>query len=376
MITPRVILTSRWIRGLSLFTRKYNTQLGYKEVQRSIQHRKGEEKRILSMIYEGNPIEAVEEWRKTNSGLPPEKSPSFGIKLCSHLIASGKVEDGFTLLSAIVKGQLTDDQFAASLERILDSEMVKNPIELGEKFYTQVVSSGFHRKRNRDALISKILQAKINDTEKVTIDQLFDLYSRLSKIEPELTEKEEQNRQKIHPECLWTIIKWANEVMPKKKANEKLKKVFKFVEENGSIVQADCFQGLWLLYQGKVLEFADSLFIRNSMFSGNHIEYLMVIAEHTKEPKILEGLLDYPEFFKKIEMLNKVCESIALICGKTQDFNGLERLLGRILRLYKSDPEQYHVNLFKKVLYRMTHFYKCNNSVPPEPLAEVIKRLR
>ena len=77
------------------------------------------------------------------------------------MIASGKVEDGFTLLSAIVKGQLTDDQFAASLERILDSEMIKNPIELGEKFYTQVVSSGFHRKRNRDALISKILQAKI-----------------------------------------------------------------------------------------------------------------------------------------------------------------------------------------------------------------------
>ena len=68
MITPRVILTSRWIRGLSLFARKYNTQSGYKEVQRSIQHRKGEEKRILSMIYEGNPIEAVEEWRKTNSG--------------------------------------------------------------------------------------------------------------------------------------------------------------------------------------------------------------------------------------------------------------------------------------------------------------------
>ena len=59
--------------------------------------------------------------------------------------------------------------------------------------------------------------------------------------------------------------------------------VFKFVEDNGSVVQADCFQGLWLLYQGKALEFADSLFVRNSMFSGNHIEYLMVVAEHTKE---------------------------------------------------------------------------------------------
>ena len=93
--------------------------------------------------------------------LPPEKSTSFGIKLSSHLIASGKPDDGFKLLSAIVKGQLTDDQFAASLERILDSEAVKNPIELGEKFYVQVVSSGFHKKRNRDSLISKILQAKI-----------------------------------------------------------------------------------------------------------------------------------------------------------------------------------------------------------------------
>ena len=94
------------------------------------------------------------------------------------------------------------------------------------------------------------------------------------------------------------------------------------------------------------------------------------------QPKIIEGLLDYPEFFKKIEMLNKVCETIALICGKTQDFNGLERLLGRILRLYKSDPEQYHVNVFKKVLHRMAHFYKCNNSLPPESLADIIKRLR
>ena len=69
MITRRVVLVNRWIRGLSLSSGKYNTQSGYKEVHRSIQHRKGEEKRILSMIYEGSPIEAVEEWRKTNSGL-------------------------------------------------------------------------------------------------------------------------------------------------------------------------------------------------------------------------------------------------------------------------------------------------------------------
>ena len=64
----------------------------------------------------------------------------------------------------------------------------------------------------------------------MSVDQLFDMYLRLAKVEPELTEKEEQNRQKIHPECLWTIIKWANEVMPKKKANEKLKKGICFLE--------------------------------------------------------------------------------------------------------------------------------------------------
>lgn len=122
---------------------------------------RAERSRLLSFIYEDNEKNIMDIVKDMNkSGLPPEKNKLFYINLSSHLISNGRIKEGIDLinLTAPTK-QLTDDQFMLYLERILTSESIKgDQLKYGELFYTKIIESGFHKKRNRDFIIARFLQ--------------------------------------------------------------------------------------------------------------------------------------------------------------------------------------------------------------------------
>uniref|UniRef100_A0AC34GNS5 Pentatricopeptide repeat-containing protein n=1 Tax=Panagrolaimus sp. ES5 TaxID=591445 RepID=A0AC34GNS5_9BILA len=337
---------------------------------------KESEKEILTLVYQKQfdlALERLKEIEKRT--LTEKKNAYFRIRLVSHLISNG-YGTCLDLLDNLHDEFISDEQFSVALERILNSGNLENAVEKAGEFYKKVVNYGIHRKRNRDLLIHKIIQKATMSTS-MSFDSIWNLYNELSITEPlNLTIKEEKIRQKLHPASLWEIIKSVNS-LPKTNEKKNALKILKtFIDSNGSSVQKGCLNNLWLLYNNQVIEFADALLVSGESFNQDYIEYVLIISANTKEPRLLDCFLNYPNFFQhKPEMLAKICETLALILGKNGDSKGLEMLYKKILHIYKEHPQVFHVTYFKKTLYRISHFFKCSNMVCPEDLSEVLKRL-
>uniref|UniRef100_A0A7E4ZQ40 Acetyltransferase n=1 Tax=Panagrellus redivivus TaxID=6233 RepID=A0A7E4ZQ40_PANRE len=205
--------------------------------------------------------------------------------------------------------------------------------------------------------------------------EVFDLYNKLAAVEPPLTDQESKIRQKLHPGTIWEFVKAANTINDKARRKKAIKQVDDLLTSNASRLQAECLKPLHLLFEGRVIEYVDAIVVSGGVFSGNHIEYLMVVAEAAKEPRILYHLIGYPEFFNKPELLAKVSEKMAMIAGKNGDIDGLAALGRRIAELYESLPSVYHFNLFKKAIHRIAHFYKCSNVALPGDLVVIVKKV-
>uniref|UniRef100_A0AC35F4H0 Uncharacterized protein n=1 Tax=Panagrolaimus sp. PS1159 TaxID=55785 RepID=A0AC35F4H0_9BILA len=339
-----------------------------------INNQKENEKEILTLVYQKNfdsALERLKEFEKSTS--TEKKNAYFRIKLVSHLLSNG-YSSCMDLLDNLKDEYISDEQFSVAIERILNSGNLENSVQNATEFYKKVVNYGIHRKRNRDLLMHKIIQ-KATLSPTMSFDSLWKLYNELLVAEPlNLSVKEEKIRQKLHPASLWEIIKFVNSLP---KTNQNALQILKtFIDSNGSTVQIGCLNNLWLLYNNRVIEFADSLLVSGGAFNQDYIEYVIIIATNTKEPRLLECFLNYPNFFQhKPELLAKISETVALILGKNGDSAGLETLYKKILHIYKHDPEVFHVTIFKKALHRIAHFYKCSNMICPEDLSEVLKRL-
>ncbi|CAK5113538.1 unnamed protein product [Meloidogyne enterolobii] len=118
----------------------------------------------------------------------------------------------------------------------------------------------------------------------------------------------------------------------------------------------------------QAVKFFDYLKINKVELNSNHIEYICRIAISTKNPTIVEPLVDMPDFINRsLPLLAMLYETLALIYDK------LEWLWKFILDRKRHRGRDF--GHFRFALNRIAHFYRCSNTRSPRELSTVLSRL-
>ncbi|KAF7639978.1 hypothetical protein Mgra_00000422 [Meloidogyne graminicola] len=144
--------------------------------------------------------------------------------------------------------------------------------------------------------------------------------------------------------------------------------------ENLSPTKRYSFIGAVLLADDQTVKFFDYLKINKIEFNSNHLEYICRIALATKNPKVIEPIVDMPDFIKRsLPLLAMLYENLALIYGKTEQLERLEWLWHFILDRKRHRGRD--IAHFRFALNRIAHFYRCANKRLPKELSATLSRL-
>nr|CAD2139773.1 unnamed protein product [Meloidogyne enterolobii] len=124
----------------------------------------------------------------------------------------------------------------------------------------------------------------------------------------------------------------------------------------------------------QAVKFFDYLKINKVELNSNHIEYICRIAISTKNPTIVEPLVDMPDFINRsLPLLAMLYETLALIYGKNEQLDKLEWLWKFILDRKRHRGRDF--GHFRFALNRIAHFYRCANTRLPRELSTILSRL-
>uniref|UniRef100_A0A914LIG3 Uncharacterized protein n=2 Tax=Meloidogyne incognita TaxID=6306 RepID=A0A914LIG3_MELIC len=144
--------------------------------------------------------------------------------------------------------------------------------------------------------------------------------------------------------------------------------------EDLSLTKRYSFVGAVLMSDNQAVKFFDFLKINKVELNSNHIEYICRIAISTKNPTIVEPIVDMPDFINRsLPLLAMLYETLALIYGKNEQLDKLEWLWKFILNRKRHRGRDF--GHFRFALNRIAHFYRCANTKLPRELSTILSRL-
>uniref|UniRef100_A0A915NX69 Uncharacterized protein n=1 Tax=Meloidogyne floridensis TaxID=298350 RepID=A0A915NX69_9BILA len=128
--------------------------------------------------------------------------------------------------------------------------------------------------------------------------------------------------------------------------------------EDLSLTKRYSFVGAVLMSDNQAVKFFDYLKINKVELNSNHIEYICRIAISTKNPTIVEPIVDMPDFINR---------------RKNEQLDKLEWLWKFILDRKRHRGRDF--GHFRFALNRIAHFYRCANTRLPRELSTILSRL-
>ncbi|KAI1725939.1 hypothetical protein DdX_02628 [Ditylenchus destructor] len=144
------------------------------------------------------------------------------------------------------------------------------------------------------------------------------------------------------------------------------------VEHSGSKYKRMYLYGAVMLANNETLIYFDEMKSNGNLLANEErlidfVRYLIVVADVTKQPKILQPLVELPDLLppNRPSLIVDLYNELALLYGKKDDFENIEQL---VTRIQTSDKISENLYRYTHVLNRIRHFYKMSNKLPPKNL--------
>ncbi|KAH7730874.1 hypothetical protein AAVH_01923 [Aphelenchoides avenae] len=250
---------------------------------------------------------------------------------------------------------LDEDQVLALIQRTWrDGGQANWP--KSKQFYAWLVKTELCR--NEDLFLHLFVEEYMKRTDNDVV-KCLDEYVELAALSP---------YTRIHHGCVYRLLLSAH----KQGLKDIYNKVLDMVEKNGSAFQRKCMDGAVLLATDRAMQFFDRCKMDKKPVADDEVNYLCIVAEASKEPRILHPLVELGGLLpEKPHLHAKIYNALALMHGKKGEIEELEQLWKRILKNYRRNELQ----AFKYPLVRIRHFYRTLNVSAPDRLVRNIRML-
>jgi len=306
---------------------------------------------------------------------PPQNELYSQIKLCANLLISDESESkteagkiletiGYKHLDKEESTQKSDaEKFPINTNQVLflihmfrSSTSLSTPIESARQFLIMLVEMKLVKLD--DNWIKVLIQAVLESRPNNPVEALH-AYKAISQLQP---------YPKIYPASMFMIL---DALMKKDKKKLFYKQAIEVIEAQ-STSKPHYLEGAVLLANGKPLEYLDKLKNADRSFGADDLRKLCRVAALTKEPKILEPLVQFYQILPNhhdscLELYN----TLANLYGKKKDLDALDVL-------WKALDAQYNLSElrhYRHVLQRCRHYFRCNNRRTPDELFLLLQKL-
>uniref|UniRef100_A0A914E3Q6 Uncharacterized protein n=1 Tax=Acrobeloides nanus TaxID=290746 RepID=A0A914E3Q6_9BILA len=257
---------------------------------------------------------------------------------------------------------LTSELLKAHLSKIIEEEKFPESVNYALGFYSFLLKNKYIG-YNRPDIIEFFIQSLL--TRYKNIDFAFDLYKTLC------TLTDERVSSKL---ALYWILKDAYV----QKKDENFEQVMDQILEEVNLKQKISIAGCVFLVNGDHWKFLKMLKKENVSICDDTISRSIPnIAVIELEPKILEFLLEMKESSQSAWFKSNVYKSLAVIYGRTDNFEELEKLANRIIEEWTSlkEADVAAANKIASPLPGILLCYRNAGKIVPEKLERVCKEI-